>query len=49
MDKYDFTWTLVIFKMLPAGYKSSQTARPGSNFSKARFFVQPKPMLMLRM
>jgi len=34
--------------MLPAGYRSSQTARPGSNLSKARFFVQPNPIPMLR-
>jgi len=34
--------------MLPAGYRSSQTARPGSNLSKARFFVQLNPIPMLR-
>lgn len=39
----------MIFRMLPAGYRSSQTARPGSSFSKARFFVQPNPIPILRM
>lgn len=43
------TWAFMIFRMLPAGYKSSQTCFPGSNLIRARFVVQLKPIPKLRM